>query len=215
MFSCHCFTGFPFSSNVEPSNWNTVLAIHQIQKRYDVLAQDDFVSRMTTLRLLSGESSVRQLAMKPCATSKVENIREPAVTAAMVFERYRGAFDRNVALYEDMVRIFTVPHALTDAESKTIAQSRITASQLSAMFAQLSEILKDAASLAFVSAVVQAPGDPEHTALNMTSGERERFRADLRRGFGDLAKQKTVSGVEQAALALIVYFDDQSWRLAK
>jgi len=193
---------------------DALVAIHQIQERYDALPQDDFVSRMTTLRLLSGESAVRQSAMKPCGTSKLENIRESAQTAGMVFERYRAVFDGNVKIYEDMVRILTVPHALTEVESKTIAESRISGSRLSALFAQLSDLLKDAATLAFASTIIEAPGDAQHTALDMTSTERDRFRRDLRSGFGEIKNRKTVSGVEQAALVLVVQFE-QEWRLAK
>lgn len=193
---------------------DALVAIHHLQKRSADLAQDDFVGRMTVLRLLSGESAVRQLSLRPCGDSKNDNVRESTRTAAAVFERYQKVFDGNVALYEQLVRVFTIPHTLTDAESKALAENRISASQLAARFAQLSDLLKDAATVAFAATITEAPGDPEHIALNMTSSERDSFRSDLGNAFGDIANQNIVAGVEQAALVLVVQFG-QDWRLAK
>ena len=74
-------------------------------------------------------------------------------------------------------------------------------------------MLKDIANLAFASAIVEAPNDHDHIALDMTVGERDAFVRELRM-FGNLEKAKTLQGVDIAAYVLQVQFAKE-WRLAK
>jgi len=163
---------------------------------------------------MSVEADVWAQALAPFAKSTNETMRDAADSAVTVFKTYRGIYVQNVQLYEGLVRITTVPHQLTDDETKSLAEARITASQIAARYAEVSDLLRVTAKLAFASVIVPAPNDSDQVALDMNAAERAACSSDLRRAFGALERQKSVAGVDQAALVLIAAFN-QDWRLAR
>jgi hypothetical protein len=187
-------------------------SLHRGQVRYNSLKNDDLVGRMTELRGMTSDADLSARRIDPFTLSKNDTIRQAADGAKTVFSHYKSVFERNVALYEQLVRIFTVPHELTDAETSAIAEARITGSKLGAEFSQASDLLKDVALLVFASTIVPAPGD--HVALDMSQAEKHGFVSRLHRDFGGLENQSTVAGPDIAALSILINFN-KDWRLAR
>ncbi len=209
----------PALSNVESVRYlgafiNALATFHRRQRALDALKTDDFVGRMTQLRLMAADAVVSGKTLEPFSHSKNERIADAAAAASEAFVQYKSIFEVNIALDERLVRVFTVPHELTESETKAIAESRIQASQISALFAQASELLRDAAMLAFASAIVPAPGDAGHIALDMSAAQKGGFIKRLHRDFGELGKEKTLSGADLAAFTIMVKFEED-WRLAR
>jgi hypothetical protein len=186
--------------------------LHGLQEHYDGLANDDFVGRMAQLRVMAAEADVAARGLEPFTHSESDNIKESAAAARDVCGMYKGVFEQNVKLYEQMVRIFTIPHELTESESQAIAEGRISTSKLSATFTEASDLLKTVATLAFASVIVPAPGD--HIALDMSAAEKAGFIKRMHRDFGALDKQKTLRGPDIAAFVIMVTFD-KDWLLSR
>ena len=191
---------------------NCLAGLHGRQVRYDAVPETDFVGRMTQLRLMASEADVAARTIEPFIKPGNDNIQKAAETANTVFLIYKSVFEKNVALYEDLVRIFTIPHKLTDREESVIAEGNITASKIGAQFAEASDLLRLAATLAFASAIVPAPGD--HIALDMSKSEKLGFINRLHRDFDGLDKQSTLAGPDVAAFSLMTSFD-KDWLLAR
>jgi hypothetical protein len=187
---------------------------HMDRAKLDALRNDDFGGRMAQRRVMAGELDVAARTLQPFRSSKNESISKSAEAGGQALAVYKVIFDKHRGIYEQMVRIFTVPHELSESERNTIAEMRITASEVAANFRQASELLKTVATLAFSSTIISAPGDETHIALDLSTNEKAEFMAILRRDFGDLGQESSLAGAEMAAFVLIVAFEPR-WRLAR
>jgi hypothetical protein len=210
-------TDNPLLSTVESVRYlgafiNSLASLHRLLSRYDALPSGDYVGRMTQLRVLAAEAQVCAQTLEPFTGSKDDNIQKSAETARDTFGIYKQLFDDNVQVYEQLVRILTIPHELTPRDGAAFAETRISARKMGAAFTGASDLLKVNATVAFASVIVPAPDD--HVALDMSAADKKGFIRRLRQEFGELDKQKMLWGPDIAALVIMLHFE-KDWLFAR